>query len=473
MMRNLLLLIFILLYPNLIFSQLKPGYEINLTINGLRDSSVYLAYHLGDKQYIQDTIILDGNGKTVIKGDAALPQGIYMVVLPGRTYFEILMSSDQFFSVSCSFKDYFNTLKFEGSDENTAFVAYQKKWGLLQEQMSSLTKRVQASKENQDSVKIITSARLAQEKAMKEYLNNVVASNKGNMLAVLVKAILPSEIPEFIIPAGVKNPDSLKWVLNYNYNKDHFFDNIDFNDERLIRTPILHSKLNTFFANVVIQAPDSINKEIDIIIDKCKKNYKIFQFVSVYLFNHFRTSEIMGHDAVMVKLADDIYLSGKADWVSKEFKDDLRKQIELIRPNLIGKKAQNLVMDSYKGIFVSLYDIEKEFTILYFWEPDCGHCKESTPKLKEFYEKAKIDNIEIFAVCTTADKEKWAKYIDENKLTWINGWDPKRGSHFDYYFNVQSTPMVYILDKDKKIIAKKLSVENIGSFIDNYRKYFR
>ncbi|OFX39048.1 MAG: hypothetical protein A2X04_14305 [Bacteroidetes bacterium GWF2_41_9] len=472
-MRNLLLLIFILLYPNLIFSQLKPGYEINLTINGLRDSSVYLAYHLGDKQYIQDTIILDGNGKTVIKGDAALPQGIYMVVLPGRTYFEILMSSDQFFSVSCSFKDYFNTLKFEGSDENTAFVAYQKKWGLLQEQMSSLTKRVQASKENQDSVKIITSARLAQEKAMKEYLNNVVASNKGNMLAVLVKAILPPEIPEFSIPAGVKNPDSLKWVLNYNYNKDHFFDNIDFNDERLIRTPILHSKLNTFFANVVIQAPDSINKEIDIIIDKCKKNYKIFQFVSVYLFNHFRTSEIMGHDAVMVKLADDIYLSGKADWVSKEFKDDLRKQIELIRPNLIGKKAQNLVMDSYKGIFVSLYDIEKEFTILYFWEPDCGHCKESTPKLKEFYEKAKIDNIEIFAVCTTADKEKWAKYIDENKLTWINGWDPKRGSHFDYYFNVQSTPMVYILDKDKKIIAKKLSVENIGSFIDNYRKYFR
>ena len=62
----------------------------------------------------------------------------------------------------------------------------------------------------------------------------------------------------------------------------------------------------------------------------------------------------MGHDAVMVKIADDIYLSGKADWVSKEFKDDLRKQIDLIRPNLIGKKAENIVMDSYKGIFVSL-----------------------------------------------------------------------------------------------------------------------
>jgi thiol-disulfide isomerase/thioredoxin len=129
-------------------------------------------------------------------------------------------------------------------------------------------------------------------------------------------------------------------------------------------------------------------------------------------------------------------------------------------------------MDSYKGIFVSLYDIEKDFTILYFWEPDCGFCKESTPKLIDFYEKAKNENIEIFAVCTTSDKAKWSDYIEENKLTWINGWDPERRSHFDSYYNVQSTPMVYILDKNKKIIAKKLAVEEIGSFIDNYKKYF-
>ena len=75
----------------------------------------------------------------------------------------------------------------------------------------------------------------------------------------------------------------------------------------------------------------------------------------------------MGHDAVMVKLADDIYLTEKADWVTKEFKDDLKKQIDLIRPNLIGRKAQNLIMDSYKGTYVALEDVEKDFTILYFW----------------------------------------------------------------------------------------------------------
>jgi thiol-disulfide isomerase/thioredoxin len=459
--------------PILMFGQLKGGYEIEITLDGLPDSTVFLAYHLGDKQYIKDTLKLDRSGHGTVRGKEALPQGLYMIVFPGRKYFEVLISDDQYFSVHCNYIDYFNTLRFSGSDENSAFINYQKNWISMQQRDADLTKRVQNNKQNSDSLKTLMAEQKAQQTKMVSYLKAIIEANNGNLLSVLVKAMLPPEIPVFTVPAVVSNPDSVRWVLNYNYNKDHYFDNIDLTDERLLRTPILYARLNTFFTNVIIQAPDSINKEIDKIIKKCESNYKVYQFIAVYLFNHFRESEIMGHDAVMVKLADDIYLSGKADWVSREFKDDLRKQIELIRPNLIGKKAQNMVMDSYSGIFVSLYDVQKDFTILYFWEPNCGHCKEATPKLKAYYEKEKNNSIEVFAVCTQSDKQKWTQYIEENKLTWINGWDPQRSSHFDSYYNVQSTPMVYILDKNKVIIAKKISVEDIGPFIENYRNIVR
>ena len=469
-MKNLSISLLFSLFSIFSFSQLKSGYEIDIKIHGLKDSTIFLAYHLGDKQYIKDTIKLDNSGSGKVTGHETLPQGIYMVVLPGKKYFEILVSTDQYFAIDCKYEDYINTLKFTGSDENSAFLIYQNKWLKMQEQAAAISKRIQNCKQNSDSLKILTPMQREQEEKMKSYLKSVVAANEGNLLSVLVKALLPIEVPEFNISSVVSNPDSVRWVMSYNYNKDHFFDNVSLTDERLIRTPILYARLNTFFTNIVIQSPDSINKEIDKIIQKCHGDYKMFQFVSVFLFNHFRQSEIMGHDAVIVKLADDIYLSGKADWVSEEFKKDLKKQVELIRPNLIGKKAENLVMDSYKGIFVSLYDIDKEFTILYFWEPNCGHCQEATPKLKAYYEKAKNDNIEVMAVCTTDDKPKWTKYIEDNQLTWINGWDPERKTHFDYYYNVQSTPMVYILDRNKKIIAKKIGVENIGSFIDNYRK---
>jgi len=472
-MRKIIFTVLLLLISASSFCQLKNGYEIDITINGLEDSTIFMAYYLGDKQYIKDTLKLDKTGQGKFVGEEALPEGIYMIVLPGKKYFETLISDDQYFNLTCSFADYFNTLKFTGSAENSAFIEYQKKWMVMQRQANAIAKRLQNNRQNSDSLKILSATQKQYENDMKSYLRSVVNSNGNNLLATLVKALLPIEVPELTIPPDIQNPDSVRWVRNYNYNKNHFFDNIELTEERLIRTPILAARLNAFFTNIVIQAPDSINKEIDRIMLRCSDNYNVFQFISVFLFNHFRESDIMGHDAVLVKLADEIYLSGKADWVSKEFMDDLRKQIELIRPNLIGEKGHDLVMNSYKEIFVSLYDIEKEFIVLYFWEPDCGYCAEATPKLKTYYEETKDEYIEIFSVCTTSDKAKWEKYIQENELDWINGWDPERISHFDYYYNVQSTPMVYILDKDKTIIAKKLAIENIGPFIENYRKLIK
>ncbi|MBN2861815.1 MAG: redoxin domain-containing protein [Bacteroidales bacterium] len=472
MKRKITVFIFTLLSIQM-YCQLKSGYEISVTVSGLKDSTIFLAYHFGDKQYITDTVILDKNGYGNFTGQETLAQGIYMIVLPGKKYFEILVSEDQRFAVSCAYRDYFNTLKFSGSEINNDFIEYQKKWSVMQQTASANVKRLQSNKQNKDSVRILTARQNILEADMKTYLRRVASDNQTNLLGILVKSMIPIEVPDFQVPSAVKNPDSVRWIKRYMYNKDHFFDNIDLTDDRLLRTPILQARLDAFFGNVVIQSADSINKEIDRLIRKCESNPKVFQFISVYLFNHFRESEIMGHDAVLVKLADDIYLSGKADWISKEFKEDLQKQVELLRHNLIGMKAENLVMDSDKGIFVSLYDIEKEFTILYFWEPDCGFCKEYTPKLRDYYNKSRNNGVEVFAICTISDKAAWSKYIEDNKLSWINGWDPARSTHFDFYYNVQSTPMVYILDRNKKIIAKKISVDDIPSFIDSYRKYYR
>jgi thiol-disulfide isomerase/thioredoxin len=452
-------------------AQVKPGYEISISIKELQDSTLYLAYHFGDKQYLKDTLKLDHSGSGIFNGAASLPKGIYMVVLPGRRYFEVLIPDDQHFSLSCSYPDYIHTLKFTGSTENSAFIEYQKNWSAMQEYSAKLVKRSQESRQNQDSAARITHLYNAHEASMKAYLNRVTEENRGNLLALVVKAIIPVEVPGFEVPLTVSNPDSVRRMRTYLYNKDHFFDNIDLSDERILRTPILQAKLRIFFTNVVIQLADSINNEIDRLIAMCSANPKVFQFVSVFLFNHFRESEIMGHDAVVVKLADDIYLSGKADWTTGEWRENLRKEVDRIRPNLIGVKAHDLVMDSFTGVFVSLHDIIKDFTIIYFWEPDCGHCKEATPKLKEYYDRAKNQGVEVFAVCTQPDRSKWEKYIQDYKLTWINGWDPQRRTNYDYYYNVTATPAIFILDRNKTIIAKKLPVESIESFIDSYRKY--
>jgi hypothetical protein len=312
MLRRILLIIILPMISVMSMSQIKKVYDISFNISGLTDSTIYLAYHLGDKQYLKDSVKISKSGNGSFSGTELLPKGIYMIVLPGRKYFEMLISEDQIFSISCSYSDYFSTLKFYGSDENSAFITYQKKWIKMQEEANSIALRLQNNKTNKDSVQIISELRVTMENRMKGYLNEVISTNKGSLLALLIKAMLPVEVPPVVLPPNTVNPDSVKWMRTYLYNKDHFFDNIDLTDERLLRTPILQGKLNMFFTNVVMQLADSINKEIDKVISKCSGNYKIFQFVSVYLFNHFRESEVMGHDAVMVKIADDIYFIGES-----------------------------------------------------------------------------------------------------------------------------------------------------------------
>jgi len=201
-MRKIIFIILLFLVPVITFGQLKGGYNIDLTINDLGDSTVFLAYHLGDKQYIKDTIKLDKSGHGIVHGQEALPDGIYMIVLPGKKYFEILISEQQHFSLNCNYGDYFNTLKFSGSDENSAFIDYQKKWVLMQQRSGAISKRIQKNRQNNDSLKILGAIQKRQEESMKLYLKSVINENNGNLLATLVKALLPIDIQILIQSNG-------------------------------------------------------------------------------------------------------------------------------------------------------------------------------------------------------------------------------------------------------------------------------
>ena len=445
------------------------SYRIALTIPDHAGSFVTIGYHLGDKQYIKDTIPTDINGRALFAGDNQLEQGLYMVILPENSYFEMIIGNDQVFDVFCEKSDMINSLEFTGSEENSAFLQYQKGWRHLQEQNGKLRQRLEDNKQNADSLEILLSARTEMEDSMVAYLQKYSDDYKGTILSALLKGMIPVTMPEFNIPFDSPDPDSLRWVYSYYHNAQHFFDNISLTDSRLIRTPLLYNKLNTFFTNVIIPHPDTVIKNMHRIIKMAEPEPEVYRLVIVYLFNHFRESQVMGHDAVIVELADNYYLNGGAPWAGEAFIKDLRRDTELLRNNIIGKKGVDLTMETFDGMWKSLYDLEAEYTIIYFWEPDCGHCKTATPMLLDLYTRLKSQGIEVFAVFTQDDREKWINYISENTLTWINVWDPHRQTRFDYYYNVNSTPMAYILDSEKTIIAKKLPVEKIEEFISTHR----
>ena len=449
----------------------QPGYSISVTVKDAPEATIRLAYHVGGQQYVRDSLTTDPGGSCRFIGAEKLAPGVYMIVLPGNVFFEFLISDDQYFDISCDSKDPVATLAFRGSEENNRFLAYQRKWKALQEEAVKISTEIGNVNKSGGDASALKEKLNAQEKKMKDFLHQTAMENKGTLLGAIARSIIPVEPPSPKIPAGTANRDSVARVISYTWYKNHFFDNIDFSQPGLIRSPVLGGKLDQFFRQIVIQVPDSLIREADRILKMSSANDDVYQYVSVWLMNHYAASEIMGQDAVVVHLADSVYLAGKAPWASEEFLTDLKKRVDRIRPNLIGLKAPELLMNSFSGHYVSLYDVDAEFTIVYFWEPDCGHCKVATPLLKDFYNQNKDKGIQVFAVCTQQDREKWENYIVDNGLNWINGWDPQRLSRFDYYYNVESTPLVYVLDRDKKIIAKRLAVEDIPAFIEAYRKF--
>lgn len=444
----------------------SSGYNVRVRVAGLQDTTLLLAYHFGNRKYIKDTIRVDSNGSGVFTGDEELPGGVYLVVLPGMDYFEILVDKEQDFSLETTAEEPVKNMQVEGSEENQLFMEYHRFMNEKQAVSSDIQQRIQANRNNPDSVQSLQSIARALDSDVQDYWSSVITSQPASLLAKMIRAMRNPVIPEFDIPEGALNPDSLRWVMGYNYNKNHYFDEIDFSDARLLRTPILHNKLEHFFTQTIIQRPDSIINEAVRVVELARADDDVFQYVLVYLLNHYERSQIMGHDEVFVELAERYYLSGEAFWVTGETLGKLRERVEQIKPNLIGRKAAEMRMRTPGGQMVSLHEVEAEYTVVYFFEPACGHCKVVTPRLNELYRKYRENGLKVFAVYIYGDVKEWEEYISSNDLDWINVFDPQNTTNFRRNYDIYSTPTIYILDSDKTIIGKRIGIETVEQMLE-------
>ena len=136
------------------FAKADGGYNIKVHIDGLADSTVYLGYYFGDKQYVKDTLKLDKKANGTFKGTKPLEGGIYFVLVPGNTFFELMIDKEQDFSVSTKFTgdaaDLTKCLKSEGSAEVGMYVDYQQFMSAQNAKALGLRKRLTKAKGNEE-----------------------------------------------------------------------------------------------------------------------------------------------------------------------------------------------------------------------------------------------------------------------------------------------------------------------------------
>lgn len=457
-MKIFLFIFLIFFSATLLFSQ-QQGHNIEVSIKNLSNSPVFLGYHYGIRKYVIDTVVLNENGHGSFSGNEPLQQGVYLIITPSKNFVEILMPENQNFTLSTDTLNLVENLIFINSPENSKFSEYQKYVRTKQIEIFNLGKE---KEKMSDSLKIndIDKKIEKNQNNIYDYWKETAIKNKGSLLGLILFSMLEPEIPKSVIKKGGIPAEKY-------YYKEHFFDNIDFNDARLLRTPVLHNKLDLFFKNTVFQSEDSIHFEMGKILSRTNINIDIYKYILVYLINLAETSYNFNTDELFVNITDKYFIGKPELWGDNNFLLNLKKRADKLRPTLIGEKAPEILMQSYGGNNISMLEIDADYTVLFFWDPDCDHCREETPKLNEIYKKFDNDRVKVLAVYIGENYPLWSEFIKNNDLNyWMNVYDPFNTSNYKNYYDLTVTPSVFLLDKDKRIIAKKISVEYLSIILN-------
>jgi thiol-disulfide isomerase/thioredoxin len=448
-----------------ISAQSIKGYSIKGKITGVKDTIIHLGNYYGDKQYLKDSVKVDAQGRFAFEGKEKIDGGIYLIITPDKKYFEIIMDSIQNFSFETDTVDFVKNFKVKGSFENTTFYEYLNFISPRGKKAEELRKKMNTEefKDNEKVVAGIKEELSGLDKEVSEYKKNLQQRLPNSFVTKIFRAMEDPEIPEAPFLQDGVTKDS---TFAFKYYRAHFWDNIDWKDDRILRTPIYHNKLKRYLEQLTLQIPDSINKAADELLKLSKPSPELFKYNLWYVLHTYEKSNLMGMDAVFVHIANNYIKTKQATWMDSTTVEKIIERAKILDPLLIGKPAPNLYLKDTAQNYNQLSEVKGKFIILYFWDPDCGHCQKITPKIHELYQKHKKQGVNAYAVCTLRDLNKLKKYVIEKELKWINVYDPAPHYNFKEYYDIYSTPVIYLLNEKKEIMYKRLSVEQLEEILE-------
>ncbi len=400
------------------------AYKIKIEIKEAAGLNAQLAYYQGDSKYVKQSAKFAKNNIAIFEGTEKLPTGIYFITVGNIGYFDLLIRSEQNFSISTDTIDFIKSIKIKDSKENSLFFAYQSKVLAFKTKLAEYESAIKRLGTESDSVKL-----LEQKK------------NKLN-----------EELNQFVDKTKIENPDSyLTKILSAMDVQD--VDKFNFADEELLLTPFFHNFIRLFIKKNIEKGPAFIIQETAKFLSAAKSSQANYQYIANYLLNFYNTFYKVGMNEVFVYIADNYFLPDKANWFTGKDLEQIKVRRDFLAQSMPGKPAQDLTLKSSSGEYISLLQVKSKYTLLFFWATGCGHCTTATKILKENYQSLVSKGIEIYAVNIDKNEEEWHKKIEENELSWINCIDQDEISNYRDKYYVYGSPLLYVIDSDKKIIA--------------------
>lgn len=466
--------------------------QLSFSLGNVPDSTttIYMARYFGPKLYYADTT-------DMVKGNFSFdgskhPGGLYAVVTPNGKYFQFIHDNEEIVMEIADQNNPVNSATIKKSENNKIFNAYVRFMTENKKEGARLKEDLEAVGDNEKKRQAIKDELSGINDKVIAYQKDIIKRHPNLFISNMIKMSMDIELPEHPRDENGTITDS---NFVYHYYIKHYWDNFDLKDPRIVRTPMFHEKLDKYFSQKgVMQVPDTIMRYATLLLDQTDQvdqDNKVFQYIVHHVTNKYESSKIMGMDRVFWYMAKMYYCAPneKAYWMTPENLKKVCERAEKVGRIMIGGQSIPIILpDSTEENWISSYDMKGDYTILYFWDPNCGHCKKVTPKLQTLYEKKFLErNVDIFAVgkATGEDFEKWKAYIHENNLTFTNvgltksvynqaTTDPTplfnkttlQSLNYSDTYDIYSTPRIFVLDSNKKILYKQITISQLEEIID-------
>ena len=247
-----------------------------------------------------------------------------------------------------------------------------------------------------------------------------------------------------------------------NSKKQHYFDFINFEDEVLKNSIFITEKVIEYIfyrsisddVEVQNKLYEKSIKELMVLVGN--DNQLKSDILTTILYNFIQVENA----TLMEDVLNNYYIKLPKEFQNVEVIQKAKSKLKLA----IGKTAPEITWEE-NGVTKKLSDINiADYYILVFWSTGCSHCLHEIPLLYTFSKTLK--NVHVIGFTLENDDVGFKKYAPMYP-EWTNILGLKRWENAiakDY--QITSTPTYFILDKNKKIIAKPYDFEAFKKYMD-------
>ena len=481
----LLLLISLSVLTNAQTKKANLPYSIKGKIEGLQNVDIYLANYYGDKVYYNDTCHIDAKGNYEFEGKPFKECGKYAIVLPGPHLVNFIATTEQIV-INCSADGDLNKTEVLQSKENKLFYDYIRYINDKRNKRIPIDNCLNDSLKSEEEKKPCLDEFTKMNNEVINYQKELIKNNPTSLFGKYLRMGMADDIPN--APADIAEDKKQLW--QYNWYRNHYWDRCDLTDPRMIRDEAFHKLLDDYITKTLPQIPDTVCAGVKKILDATAGNEETFKYITFLATYTGETSKIMCMDELFVFMIDNYYSKGKCNWVKEDKLKEMKEAADKKRDCRCGEIAPDIILpDTTEQNWVSMYKSRGEYTLLLVWESSCGHCKKEVPLLLDLYHKYKDKGFVVYAIGHDFENDKWIEFVNNHKLDWINvsdtpeimkqekateliysGVTTLKSLNYRTTWDVSSTPKVFLMDKDMKIIAKSLSAEQLDQLLENLYK---